>query len=47
MSENNMSRLRGNANKKTKKWRYFIYGVIKKNSWKELNKIEARLAKRK
>ena len=30
MSESYISQLHGNANKKNRKWRYFIYGVMKR-----------------
>ena len=48
MSESYISQLHGNANRKTKTWKYILYlgRNEKKKSRKERNKIEARLAKK-
>ena len=47
-SESQISQFHGNANKKTRKWRYFIQGVMKRKM-QEKNKenIEARFAETK
>ena len=48
MSEIYIAQGHGNGNKKTRKWRHFIYGVMKgKIQEKTLNKIEAILAEKK
>ena len=46
MSETYFSQVHGNAQKKTRKWRYIFYfrNNEKKNSGKDLNKIEGRFA---
>ena len=47
-SESQFSQLHGNANKKTRKLRYFFQGVMKrKMQEKNKDKIEARFAERK
>ena len=47
-AEGQFSQLHGNANKKTKKWRFFIEEVMKrKMQEKNRDKIEARFAERK
>ena len=47
-SESYISQLHGNANKKTRKWEVLYLGSNeKKNSGRELNKIEAILAESK